>query len=327
MADLLSCVDRFPAARILVVGDVMVDRYIWGKVSRISPEAPVPVVEVNEETTKPGGAANVFNNIRALDGRAELCGVIGSDPAGHWLVGEVERCQASPLGLVVDTACPTIEKTRIIAHSQQVVRFDREKRQSISQQTQQKIFEFVRSRLESSSEKWHCLVLSDYAKGVLTAGLTKDLLNLAKKQRIRVVVDPKVRHMDHYREVTLVTPNHLEASEATGVEILDQASLLEAGRRLLERLQCESVLITRGERGMSLFERTGEVTHIPAVARKVFDVTGAGDTVIGTLALSLAAGASLKEAAVLANHAAGIVVGIVGTATASRQELREAVQG
>jgi D-beta-D-heptose 7-phosphate kinase/D-beta-D-heptose 1-phosphate adenosyltransferase len=324
MNPLLNYLDRFPKARILVVGDLMVDHYIWGNVNRISPEAPVPVVEVTSESIRPGGAANVFSNIVALDGQVELCGVIGSDESGRWLQQEVKQCGASIDGLIIEDHRPTIQKTRVVAHSQQVVRFDREKRQTISSSTHQKIFEFILNRMESMGG-CDCLVLSDYAKGVITQGLTKDLLSLAQKNGVSTIVDPKVKHIDYYREVTVITPNHLEASQASGVEIMDEASLLEAGHRLLKRLNCKSVLITRGEKGMSLFEKNGKATHIPTVAKEVFDVTGAGDTVVGTLALALASGATLTEAATLANHAAGVVVGIVGTATVSRQMLKEAI--
>jgi D-beta-D-heptose 7-phosphate kinase/D-beta-D-heptose 1-phosphate adenosyltransferase len=325
MDKLLRYLDKFPKVRVLVVGDLMVDRYIWGNVSRISPEAPVPVVEVTSESIRPGGAANVFNNIVALEGQAELCGVIGSDEPGHWLQQEVKRCGASIEGLIVEDQRPTIQKTRVVAHSQQVVRFDREKRQSISPSTHQKILKFILNQMESTAQ-CNCLILSDYAKGVITQDLTNDLIRLAHKNRVPIIVDPKVKHMDYYREVTLITPNHLEASQASGVDIIDEASLLEAGLSLLKRLNCESVLITRGEKGMSLFEKTGKVTHIPTMAKEVFDVTGAGDTVVGTLALALGSGATLTEAATLANHAAGVVVGIVGTATVSQQMLKQAIE-
>ncbi len=325
MSRLLSYLDKFPKAKILVVGDLMVDYYMWGNVSRISPEAPVPVVEVTDESIRPGGAANVFNNIVALEGQADLCGVIGADESGRWLQQEVKRCGANIEGLVSEDHRPTIQKTRIVAHSQQVVRYDREKRHPISSSTQHKIFEFILNKIEGN-HGCDCLVLSDYAKGVITQELTKDLLSLAKKNGVPTIVDPKVNHMDYYREVTVVTPNHLEASQASGVDIINEQSLLEAGHRLLRRLNCESVLITRGEKGMSLFEKNGEVTHIPTMAKAVFDVTGAGDTVVGTLALGLAAGATLTEAATLANYAAGVVVGIVGTATVSRQMLKEAIR-
>ena len=177
-----------------------------------------------------------------------------------------------------------------------------------------------------STGRYDCLILSDYAKGMITQDLTKDLIHLAQKNRVPIIVDPKVKHMDYYREVTLITPNHLEASQASGVDIIDEASLLVAGQSLLKRLNCESVLITRGEKGMSLFEKTGKATHIPTMAKEVFDVTGAGDTVVGTLALALGSGATLAEAATLANHAAGVVVGIVGTATVSRQMLKQAIE-
>jgi D-glycero-beta-D-manno-heptose-7-phosphate kinase len=331
MNQLLRYLDKFPQARILVVGDLMVDRYIWGNVARISPEAPVPVVEVTDESIRLGGAANVFNNILALGGQAELCGVIGSDDPGRWLLQEIKGFGTSIDGLIMEEGRPTIQKTRIVAHSQQVVRFDRERRQPVSGETQQRLFNFIGRYLDGKDasggiDKCDCLVISDYAKGVITQGLTKDLFELARKSGIHIIVDPKVRHMDYYRMATLVTPNHLEASETSGVQIVDEKSLMEAGSRLLKQLDSEAVLITRGERGMSLFERNGAVTHIPTMAKSVFDVTGAGDTVVAALSLALASGATLPDAARLANHGAGVVVGMVGTATLSREMLKEAVE-
>lgn len=312
---------KFPQASVLVVGDLILDHYIWGKVSRISPEAPVPIVHVSSESLKLGGAANVYNNIVSLGGRADLCGIIGSDEGGRQLLKELGTQRHGRGGVVIDPDRPTTRKTRVIAHNQQIVRYDVEGRSDIAAQHQRRIIRYVESRLREIS----CLVVSDYAKGVVTATLMADLTRLASLRRIPVIVDPKVEHFSYYKGVTVVTPNHLEATQAAGVHGENDQAVDQAGDILRQRLGCECVLITRGEKGMSLFESNGSHWHIPTVARQVYDVTGAGDTAIGTLALAMATGASIRDGAVLANHAAGIVVGMVGTATVTAQQLTEAL--
>jgi D-glycero-beta-D-manno-heptose-7-phosphate kinase len=314
-------IERFPQAGVLVVGDLILDHYIWGKVSRISPEAPVPVVHVDSESLKLGGAANVYSNILALGGRADICGVIGADEGGRRLLKELGVRRHGRGGVIIDPDRPTTRKTRVIAHNQQVVRFDVEHRAEIKAPLQRRVIRYVESRLRDIS----CLVVSDYAKGLVTASLMAELVRLTAHRRIPIVVDPKVEHFSFYKGVTLVTPNHLEAAQAAGLHGDDDRAVCEAGETIRQRLGCQSVLITRGERGMSLFESDGTSFHIPTVARQVYDVTGAGDTVIGTLSLALATGASIRDGAVLANQAAGIVVGMVGTATVTAQELTEAL--
>lgn len=299
----------------------MLDHYIWGSVSRISPEAPVPVVHVNTESMQPGGAANVYNNIRSLGGQADLCGVLGEDESARALLGALGFSQRPQPGLILDRTRPTTRKTRILAHSQQVVRYDVELAHDVSQSITRKMLKHVESRLSSIS----CLIISDYAKGVITASFMEQLVKLTRKTRIPILVDPKVRHVPYYTGVTLITPNHLEAQQASGKSGHDDPTILDIGHQLRQQLNCDAVLITRGEHGMSLCESSGSSTHIPAVARQVFDVTGAGDTVMSTLALALSAGASLQEAAMLANHAAGVVVGLVGTASITHTQLREAL--
>lgn len=308
----------FSACRVLVLGDVMMDHFIWGKVSRISPEAPVPVVNVAKETYLLGGAANVLNNIVSLGGKVDICGVIGPDDMGRRLIHELRDRDIETDGMIIENNRVTTVKTRIIAHSQQVVRFDRENRSEPSIETQSMILEFIKKRIKDAS----VIVISDYAKGVITAGLIKEILDEAKRRDTMVVVDPKVSHLDFYQGVKIITPNNQEASAASGIEIEDEKSLFRAGEVILNRLGCDAVLITRGEQGMTLFEReNGRVTHIPTVAQEVYDVTGAGDTVVAVLSLSIAAGAGLCDAANIANHAAGIVVGIVGTATVNPEAL------
>lgn len=320
-AKLAGHIQRFPQAGVLVVGDLILDHYIWGKVSRISPEAPVPVVHVESESLKLGGAANVYNNILALGGKADLCGIVGSDEGGRRLLQQLGTRRGGRGGVIIDADRPTTRKTRVIAHNQQMVRFDVERRTEMKTALQRRIVRYVESRLREVS----CVVVSDYAKGVVTAPLMMELVRLTTLRRIPLVVDPKVEHFSYYKGVTVVTPNHLEATQAAGLHGDDDLAISQAGETIRQRLGCHSVLVTRGERGMSLFETDGTSFHVPTMARQVYDVTGAGDTVIATLALALATGASMRDGAVLANHAAGIVVGMVGTATVSGPQLTEAV--
>jgi D-beta-D-heptose 7-phosphate kinase/D-beta-D-heptose 1-phosphate adenosyltransferase len=269
-----------------------------------------------------GGAANVYHNIVQLGGRVNLCGIVGTDEAGAVLLRQIKERGGSVEGICQLSDRPTTKKTRIIAHSQQVVRFDQEKSESLKPEVVERLLKFIKKEMVGLD----CLVLSDYAKGVISPLLIEGLQELFTRHRIKVIVDPKVSHMPLYRGATLITPNHLEASQATGIEINDMASLINAGQALLNMLACEAVLITKGEQGMSLFERGGGVTHIPTVAKDVYDVTGAGDTVVSVLALALAAGAPLADAAMLSNYAAGIVVGIVGTATVQPQQIEQLLQ-
>jgi D-beta-D-heptose 7-phosphate kinase/D-beta-D-heptose 1-phosphate adenosyltransferase len=319
---LTACVDRFPASRVLIVGDVVLDHYIWGKVSRISPEAPVPVVNVTRENLLLGGATNVVQNINALGGSVSVCGVIGCDEAGGRVRQLLGAQGISADGLIEDAGRPTTIKTRIIAHNQQVVRFDRETRDRMGKDVHKRVFDYVKQRIAGGLD---AIVLSDYCKGVVTAELVRDVVRLARKSGIIVSVDPKVSHFGMYRGVTILTPNANEASIGSKIEIGDEASLLRAGTLLLKQLKCAAVLVTRGEHGMSLFEHGGKVTHIPTVAREVYDVTGAGDTVIGTLTLAMASGAGMADAARISNYAAGIVVGVVGTATVKPEELKQKI--
>lgn len=314
-----ALMEKFKKARILVIGDLIMDHFIWGKVRRISPEAPVPVVEVTSESIVLGGSANVVNNIHSLGGHAVVTGVIGSDNDGRRLVEMLKEKGIPAEGIIKDPRRPTTIKTRIIAHSQQMVRFDREKKDRIGPETSAKVINYIKKAVKAAD----LVVISDYAKGLITQQLVEETNAACQSLGKPVAVDPKVEHFDYYKGVTIVTPNNLEASQASGVDITDDETLHRAGEVLFNRLGCQALLITRGENGMSLFETASE-THIPTVAKEVFDVSGAGDTVIGTLALALASGANFREAAVLANFAAGVVVGKVGTATLSQEELHEA---
>jgi len=319
---LVQAISRFPERRVLVVGDLMLDNFIWGEVNRISPEAPVPVVEVREESQLLGGSANVAHNVASLGGRALIAGAIGDDAAGRELVRLFHEIAVPTTGLIHEDGRPTTVKTSIIAHHQQVGRFDREWRAPLREETVRRILSFI---VESLPDL-HGIIVSDYAKGVVTREFLEALRDLVAGRPLPVVVDPKVQHAELYRSFTMITPNHHEASQMSGIPIRDEASLIQAGRTLLTQLACETVLITRGKEGMSLFHRDGPIVHIPTVAQRVYDVTGAGDTVIAAVTLGLVAGLPPEEAALLANLAAGVVVGEVGTAVVSAAQLLTVVQ-
>ncbi len=311
---LKEVISRFSQGKVLVVGDLILDEFVRGNVSRISPEAPIPIVEVVKESFMPGGAANVSNNVQSLGGKAFLSGVIGADRAGNILKEELSRQGIDTRGLIVDKGQPTTLKTRIIAHHQQVVRVDREKKGPLENSTLEKVITSCRELADEVS----FIVIEDYGKGVVTRELIRVLKGLREKT---IIVDPGVGAFSPYESVDIITPNRYEAEVALGKKIDDEESLQEGGKTLLASLNCQAVLITLGEEGMCLFQREDEVAHIPTLAREVYDVSGAGDTVVATLSLALSVGASLKEAAYLANMAAGIVVGKAGTAMVLREEL------
>lgn len=316
-------IENFSRAKVLVVGDIMVDHFIWGKVSRISPEAPVPIVDVQKENLMLGGCANVIHNIYAMGGNVSGAGVVGADDMGERLFDEFRKRRIDTGGVVVEENRPTTLKTRIVAHGQQVVRFDRESRRPVEAESIDKIISYV----ETVCDDVGVIVFSDYNKGVITKTLLDGIRKVIAGRNIVVCVDPKQDDFSLYRGFDVITPNHHEAGRAVGMEIRNEDDLSRVGATLLERFDFSAVLITRGEEGISLFEKSSKVVHtpFPAEVKDVFDVTGAGDTVIGVFALCMAAGANFKEAAVLANHAAGIVVGKVGTATVSQEELKKSL--
>jgi D-glycero-beta-D-manno-heptose-7-phosphate kinase len=312
-------VAAFPGKRVLVIGDVMLDEYIWGEVRRISPEAPVPVVEARRRTYMPGGAGNTAANVVSLGGQAMLGGVVGRDYQAVKLSEALQQNGIEAAGLVVDEARPTTTKTRIVAHSQQVVRVDCEERTPLPAHLEDTVLQWV----ETCMGKADACILSDYSKGVVSTRLAADVIHLARQAGRPVVVDPKGTNYTKYRGATVVTPNVYEAGRALDREVEAEGDFLEVGQRLLDILDGAALLITCGAQGMSLFTKGASTLHIAANARNVYDVTGAGDTVVSMLALALAAGATLKQAIDLANCAAGIVVGKFGTATVSLAELSD----
>jgi len=324
MTRLVDILEKFRAAHLLVVGDLMLDRFIWGDVERISPEAPVPVMRVLAESHRLGGAANVINNVLSLGAQVTACGVIGRDMAGRRLVHDLRRAGASTAGIVGDKQVQTTQKSRIIARPrhQQIVRLDRENQNPISDATLKRLREFVLARAKTCDG----IVISDYGKGVVHGSLLRSIAPLVRRKKLIFVVDPKKENYAGYQFPTLITPNKDEASEASGILIRDDASLIAAGEKLVRMWQAEAVLITRGPDGMSLFRRNHAVKNFPTEPRDMFDVTGAGDTVVAVCGLALVCGASFEEAAVISNLAAGLVGEEVGTVAVSLDKLKRSVR-
>jgi len=319
---LCTATKKLAGCSVLILGDAMLDHYIWGETSRISPEAPVPVVKVVRESSRLGGAANVAHNVKALGGEPVLISVVGRDEGGRQLTAALQERGIPITGMVVDRGRPTVKKTRIVARSQQVVRVDREEIRPLSAVLHRKLSE----RVEQALARVQAVLISDYGKGVICDRFLETWLPRFREAGLPICVDPKETHFHSYREVTILTPNLKEAAFASGRPILDEASLEDAGSRLLDSLGAEHLLITRGEDGMSLFYREASPLHIPSVAREVYDVTGAGDTVVSALAMGLAAGLPVEDATRLANHAAGLVIRELGTATATLAGIRESLQ-
>ncbi|MEW5913882.1 MAG: D-glycero-beta-D-manno-heptose-7-phosphate kinase [Thermodesulfobacteriota bacterium] len=318
---LLAAVERFASARVLVLGDVMLDEFIWGRVRRISPEAPVPVVDVDSETYMLGGAANVVHNLIALGSRAQICGLVGEDLAGRQVAELLDGLEVADSGLIRCEDRPTTVKTRVVAHSQQVVRVDRESRLACDPDCLANLQAYLAANLP------HCdaVIISDYCKGVISRPLLAPVMEQARRGQKIVAVDPKVENMPLYAGATVITPNHYEALAAARVSPEGAEAVLRAGRLLRQELEARAVLITQGEKGMTLVTAEEEA-HIPTMAKQVYDVTGAGDTVISTLTLGLVAGLTLPEAAVMANVAAGVVVGEVGTSAVTAGRLSQALE-
>jgi D-beta-D-heptose 7-phosphate kinase/D-beta-D-heptose 1-phosphate adenosyltransferase len=315
---------RFDMCRVLVVGDLMIDEYLWGEVERISPEAPVQVVSVLRDTTTLGGAGNVVNNLVALGAKVSVASVIGAGESaeGAILLKLFSELDVDTTGLILEPARPTTKKTRILAGHQHVLRIDRETRQEISDEHVDRIVRFCTERIG----EFNIVLLSDYGKGLLTETLLRQLIEVANQHDKTIIVDPNGLNFKKYAGATAITPNTKEASLAAGTEIVDEASLMTVGQKLLREIPIQKVLISCGKDGMVLFEHGKSPYKIVAEARQVFDVSGAGDTVLAVLGLGLASGGSFREAATIANVAAGIVVGKVGTATVSRKELERALE-
>ena len=313
---------KFDRCKILVVGDLMVDEYLWGEVERISPEAPVQVVSIKNEDYSLGGSGNVVNNIVALGAKVSAVGVIGTGRDGQFLLNKLNELGVDIAGIFQDSDRPTTRKTRIIASSQHVLRIDRETKESISEPTFEAIAKFIEDKIPDVD----VVLISDYGKGLITEALLARLIAAAQKHKKITIADPKGLDFSKYSGVSLITPNKKEAALASGIEVVDEETLLEAGNKILQRVGIDKLLITCGKDGMVLFDRNKAPYKIRAETRQVYDVSGAGDTVLAVFGLAVASGVSFEDGAVLANTAAGIVVGKVGTATVSRQELASALK-
>ncbi|HEV2353685.1 MAG TPA: D-glycero-beta-D-manno-heptose-7-phosphate kinase [Puia sp.] len=317
--ELLALVGSFQDKKVVVIGDVMLDVYIKGAVARISPEAPIPVVEINEEDKKmPGGAANVAANITALGGRSAIIGTIGKDTAGKELVRELKKNKVDTSGMLALSDRPTTEKTRVIAHTPQVVRIDREVKSELSDSQQDQVVQKALKAVRDAD----AVIFEDYNKGLLTAKVIRKIVAYAKAKKRIITVDPKFHNFFEFKGVTVMKPNMKEMTEALGPEA-DGETFETIGFKVMRKLGCKSVVLTRSEHGMTLFEAGHPPRTIPTFAREVYDVSGAGDTVIATLTLALTAGATLLKAAALANYAAGIEVEKLGVATVSAEELSQ----
>jgi len=313
-----SLISAFRKGKLLVVGDVVLDRFIWGKVDRISPEAPIPVVEVTGRSTVLGGAANVALNIVALGGKTTLIGVIGKDSAGKEVRDALTSAGLKADALPTSSNRPTTVKTRVVAHSQQVVRFDEESTNHLSAATEKKVI----AQIEKSAVLADAVAVSDYGKGVITESVMDALRIITKKRDIPLLVDPKPPSRAIYKGASLLKPNIPEASFYAGTKLKTDVEIAEWARNFMNELDIGALLITRGGEGLSLIERGKKPFTQPALAHEVYDVTGAGDTVLATMTLAIVAGANLRESVALANRAAGITVGKVGVATVSPEELR-----
>ena len=322
MADIKQLIKNFPNVKILVIGDIMLDRFIWGEVERISPEAPVPVVKVTKENYTLGGAANVLNNILSLSAKADICGILGNDLFGEQILDIFKKKNIGKDGIIIDENFSTIVKTRVIGQKQQIVRVDRENLKKINRKTIKKIIEFIGDNIKN----YDGVILSDYGKGIVSTAFYRELIKIIKENRKIFSIDPKQINMSIYKQPTLLTPNLNEASFAINRKI-SLSSLNRAGKKLLKKFQSDYLVITLGEHGMAIFHKNrDDYTHIPTVAKEVYDVTGAGDTVISIITMAMALDIDIIDAAKIANIAAGIVVAKIGTATVSCQELLQHIE-
>jgi len=317
---LKEIVENFSEKKVVVIGDLILDKYVIGEVSRISPEAPIQILAVEKENYSPGGASNVANNISSLGGNSVLIGTIGNDEQGKQFIHELEKAKINRENIIIDSIKPTTQKVRILGHNQQLLRVDYENKEYLDKKIEEKIL----NKLKELIKKIEVVIISDYAKGIVTSNLAKGIIQLCEENNKIVIIDPKPKHKEFYKNANLITPNNKEACQMLKVEENNGKEIKEIGNSLVGELN-SNILITRGEKGMSLYKKDNSIFEIPTIAREVYDVTGAGDTVVGTIALALAAGASLEEATTISNYAAGIVVGKMGASTLTQKELIEKI--
>ena len=318
--DLIPIINKFKNQKIAVIGDIILDKYIYGTVDRISPEAPVPIVKVTSERYVPGGAANVGANISTLGGKVYLLGVTGNDEAGKILIEKAKSLNINTDSILMDKKKNTIKKTRVIGLNQQLLRIDFENTDYIESRFEDRFLDFLNSLKELAA-----IIISDYAKGTITEEMMNKLKILSKNKDILLIIDPKPEHKSWYNNVSLITPNKKEAQEMYGTVIENIDDYFQSGKHLMEQFDSE-IILTAGEKGMFVFEKNKEPVFIKTVAREVYDVSGAGDTVVASICLALCSGAGLTDAAIIANHAAGIKVGKVGTAPVAYEELLQSFE-
>ncbi len=322
LQNLLEIVKNFKNQKILVVGDLMLDEYLWGEVNRISPEAPIPILDIKEVTCVPGGAANTASNLSVFGGKIFLAGVIGLEDKGRLLKEELKKRGVDTQGIFIDENRKTTIKTRAIAKNQQMIRLDSEDKNPIEPVDEEKILNFIKEKIKEVQ----AIIISDYAKGVVTENLTKNIIEIARSNNIFCLVDSKAKDYQKYKNCNIIIPNEKELSLALNVEIRSEGQLLEAGKMLLSHIFCDNALVKRGANGMTLFEKNGNIFSFRALNKKPVDVSGAGDTAIAIFTLALTAGASLQNAVVIASHACSVVVGKVGTAVASLEEIEKSLK-
>lgn len=322
MEQYLNIIRNFKNQKILVVGDIMLDEYVWGDVNRISPEAPIPILDVKKIEYVPGGVANVAHNIKSLGDEVTLVGVIGPEDKGKILKEILGKKGINTDGIIIDEKRRTTVKTRAVAKNQQLVRIDFEDRDSINPEIEAKISDFIEEKIKEVN----AVIISDYAKGVITSNLSQNIIMKAKENNVLCLVDPKGDDYSKYRGCNIITPNKKELAQCLNIQINqinNESRFLQAGKMLLSHVMSDNVLVTRGQEGMTLFEKSGETFHHPAVNKRAVDVSGAGDTSIATLTLSLTAGADPKQAITIASYACGVAIDKVGTAVVSPEELEE----
>ena len=314
---LIKTIERFNSVKILVLGDLMVDHYVFGETTRVSPEAPVPVVDVTSETFKLGGSANVANNILSLGGTVFPTGIVGADKNGSWLINEFTTRGGDISGIITDTSRPTTTKMRILVGHHQLLRVDYESREAVDSAYANQILHYIHNNIDDVD----CIVISDYDKGLITENLIEALVNLKQEKGTKIIVDPKIQHFLDYKGVSIIKTNINNARKVLKMKVKDETSIRRIASKLLAEFECDTVIITLGKDGLSLLKEDGQYVHIPALARAVYDITGAGDTVTAVLALSTSTNASIVESALISNVAAAIKVGKVGTSIVTQDEL------
>lgn len=322
MQEILNIAKKFHSLNVLVVGDLMLDEYIFGEVNRISPEAPIPILDVKEIIHVPGGAANAAHNVKSLANKVIVVGVMGPEEKGKLLKEILEKKGINVNGVIVDENRKTTLKTRIVARNQHVIRTDYEDASPISQELEGKLLDFIQGEIKGIN----AIIISDYGKGVVSPSLSEKIIQMAEMNQILCLVDSKKKDYFQYKNCHIIIPNEKELSRALKLQIKNDDQFLQAGKTLLSQLSCDYVLVKRGEKGMALFQKEGDVFHYPAINKKAIDVSGAGDTAIAVFALALSAGADPKQAVVLASHACGAAVGKVGTAVVLLEEIEESLK-